>query len=229
MNELWFIFHNLIIFLFLLYALKRGKLFLVCFIAFQGILANLFVIKQIQLFSFNVTTSDVYAVASILGLNLVREYYGKKTANLAITLGLFLMLFFVLMGQFQIFYTPSQYDWSQNAYATIFSSSPRIVFCSIAVFFCVQKLDLFLFSFLKNFFKNRFLYPRILSSLIFSQLIDTILFSYLALYGLVQSIFDIILFSFLVKMTIAVISSAFIFFIKSTFFKNHNFYETTNV
>ena len=62
MNELIFLFHILLVLSFVLGALRLGKNALLSLLALQAILANLFVVKQISLFGFAVTCSDVFAI-----------------------------------------------------------------------------------------------------------------------------------------------------------------------
>lgn len=209
MNELLFFSHILLVVAFALIALRLGKTALIAFIALQGILANLFVVKQMSLFGFSVTCSDVFAIGGILSLNLLQEYFGKDSAKMAVRISLASLLFFAVMSQFNLFYAPTPFDSTHNAFLTIFSSTPRIVVASIATFYIVQQWDIRFFSFLKGRFPL-----RVAISLVFSQFIDTVLFSFLGLYGLVESIFDIILISFLVKCVIIATSSPFVMFSK---------------
>ena len=69
----------------------------------------------------------------------------------------------------------------------------------MVVFFVVQQFDVRLFAALQRFFKGQKLPLRLALSLIVSQTLDTVLFSFLGLYGLVSALSDIILVSLLVK------------------------------
>jgi queuosine precursor transporter len=207
MNELLFFAHIFIVIGFLMLALRRGKEALFAFISIMAILANFFVLKQIGFFSFTITCSDVFAVGAILGLNFLQEYFGREEAKKAITLSFFAMVFFVIMANIHLLYTPSPYDSFHSAYATLLKPSFRLISASLLVFFIVQKLDVIFFSFLKKAFQSRLLPIRLFISLFFSQLIDTVLFSFLGLYGLVQALFDILLISFLVKMAVILLST----------------------
>ena len=82
MNELFFLLHIITIVAFALGALYIGKNALIVLVAMQSVLANLFVIKQMTFLGFNVTCADVFAVGTILTLNLLQEYYGEKITNL---------------------------------------------------------------------------------------------------------------------------------------------------
>lgn len=209
MNELIFLLHIGLVVAFLFLSLRLGERALIGFGALQGVLANLFVLKQIRLFGFAVTATDVFAIGAILSLNLLQEYYGKESAKQAIRLSFVSLLFFFAMSQIHLLYLPTPADGTQGAFLTLFSSTPRIIFASIATFYLVQQFDLRFFSLLKGS-----LPLRVALSLLVSQLIDTVAFSFFGLYGLVESVFDIILVSFLMKTILIAISSPFVAFSK---------------
>lgn len=214
MNEILFFAHILVVFGFALIALKLGKEALTAWISLQAVLANLFVLKQMTFFGFHITCSDVFAIGSILGLNLLREYFGKESALKALWICFSSMIFFVAMSQFHLFYNPSSFDTTQEAYLTILAPAPRLLLASLAVFFIVQQIDLYLFGALKQKLTNLPLVARNALSLTSSQLLDTVLFSFLGLWGLVSSLWDIIIVSFLVKLIIIACSSPIISFSK---------------
>lgn len=198
MNEMIFFLHILAVMAFVFAALKLGKTALISMVALQAVLANLFVVKQTVLFGFSVTCSDVFSVGSILALNLLQEYFGKDEAAKAVKISFLSLIFFALMSQIHLFYTPAPFDLSQEGFLSIFSSTPRIIIASIAVFYFVQRVDLVFFGWLLK----RGVPLRLGISLIVSQFLDTFLFSFAGLYGLVASLFDIILISYLVKLLI---------------------------
>jgi len=204
-----FLSHILVVIAFVLVSLRLGKSALISVIALQGVLANLFVVKQMSLFGFAVTCSDVFAIGCILSLNLLQEYFGKEAAKQATRVSLIALLFFAFASQIHLLYAPTPFDHTQTAFSTIFSASPRLIFASIFTFYLVQKFDVRFFGFLKGR-----LPIRIAISLVMSQLLDTVLFSFLGLYGFVESIFDIILVSFLIKCLIIAVSSPFVAFSK---------------
>lgn len=214
MNEFLFFTHILLVVGFVLGALRLGQGALTALIVLQAVLANLFVVKQMSLLGFTVTCSDVFAVGGILGLNLLQEYFGKEAALRAVKISFLNMIFFIVMAQMHLWYMPSAGDTTHGAFSLILSATPRIVIASVAVYFLVQKLDIVLFIWLKKIFNGSQLPLRIGISLILTQCIDTVLFSFLGLYGLVSSIFDVIVMSFSIKCLIIFCSTPFIAFSK---------------
>lgn len=209
MNESIFFIHIFLVIAFILAALRLGKSALIASLTLQGVFANLFVMKQMKLFGFSVTCSDVFVIGSLLSLNLLQEFFGKQSAKQAVKISFAALLFFALMSQIHLLYSPNDFDQTHTAFLTLFSSSLRLVFASLLTFFLVQQFDIRLFSLLKGK-----LPIRIALSLLSSQLLDTTLFTFLGLYGLVESIFDIILVSFLVKCVVIATSAPFTAFSK---------------
>ena len=200
MNETLFLAQIIVVIAFGYVALKIGKSALTAWICLQAVLANLFVLKQISLLGFDVTCGDVFAVGGIFGLNLLREYGGKDAAKQALKCCFFLMLFFVAMAQLHLLYQPNTHDTSQSAFEAILSSSPRLLCASLIAFFVSQAIDLRLFSLLKERSPSLPLSVRNGISLISAELLDTLLFSVLGLWGLVANLTDIIVLSFLIKL-----------------------------
>jgi hypothetical protein len=169
------------------------------------VLANLFVVKQTELFGLHVTCSDVFAIGGILGLNLLQELHGASAAKTANRTGLLIMLFFFCMIQIHLLYLPSRFDETQFAYVRILASSPRIMAASCFVYFLVQRFDIFWLRILQKWVSS--LGVRLICSLFVSQALDTLLFSLLGLYGVVASLGSIIVMSFLIKCVVIACSS----------------------
>lgn len=200
MNELIFFGHIFSVVFLTFMALRIGRDALIVLTVLLAMLANFFVLKQMLLFGWNVTCSDVFAVGSILSLNLLQEHFGKETATRTTTLCFFGMAFFGLMSKIHLLYTPSPSDYSQLSYLTLLSPTPRLLLASLLSFYLVQRFDVFFFAFLrKRYLGWRW---RQILSLVTSQLLDTLLFSFLGLYGLVDSLTSILVVSFLIKVMV---------------------------
>ncbi len=202
MNESIFFLHIFLVVGSALFALRLGKEALFVFVALQVICANLFVVKQMRLFGCFVTCSDVFAVGAILGSNLIQEYYGRAEARRSIWISFGSMFFFMAMSYVHLAYMPLFSDRTHEAFSLIFSHSLRIVLASISVYAFVQFLDVSLFGWFKSLLKQKYLPLRIGMSLVITQGIDTVLFSFLGLYGIVISVLDVMIVSFFVKCVI---------------------------
>jgi hypothetical protein len=199
MNELLFFAHVILVAISSLWVLRYGKSGLIALIALEAVLANVFVVKQVVLFGLHVTCSDVFIVGSLLSLNLLQEFYGKEAAQKGTKISFFAMFFFLAMTKVHLLYAPSMFDQTQSSFMNIFSQTPRLIVASMAVFFIAQSFDVRFFGFLKKRVGYWPLSARMGISLIISQTLDTVLFSFLGLYGAVASIEDIIVMSLVIK------------------------------
>lgn len=214
MNEGLFLLQVFLVMAFGFVALRMGQATLTAWVAFQAVLANLFALKEICFFGLYVICSDIFTIGSVLGLNLLREYFGTDSSKKALWACFFIMGFFVIMGQFHLFYQPSPLDTTQSAYAAILSPTPRLLTASLTSFLIVQHFDLRLFGALKKNWSEVPLTLRNAVSLTISQLLDTVLFTFLGLWGHVSHLFDVILISFQVKLLIIALMSPLIHFSK---------------
>lgn len=199
MNELLFAIHILVISLFLIIAAKFGKNSLLIFIVLCALLANLFVVKQLDLFSLSVVAGDVFSVGSIVGIIFLQKRFGKEAAKEAAKLSFFALIFFTVMAKVQIAYLPNSFDFVQKSFETIFSLSWRVIAASIASFWVAQRVAAWTVAWME---RAHFLWGALVA-VFFSELVDTLLFSFLALSGVAGSIFSVIIFSFCIKMVTA--------------------------
>lgn len=177
---------------------KLGQTALAVFVVLEAVLANLFVLKQIELFGLYVTASDSFIIGSMIGLALYQEYFGKQ-ASKALTLVTFGSLFFVTaLSWLHLQLSPSVHDLSQPHYQFIFAQTPRLAISSLVSYFLASRADIALFQYLKSSTSWKF-HNRALVTTLVSQAIDTIVFSFLALYGILDNLLHIILFSFIIK------------------------------
>ncbi len=197
-NELVFFLYVAIIAAFTAIASRLGKEALIGWMGLELILANFFILKQVDLFHFTVTASDAFAVGAFLTLNIIQERFGKEEASRSSIVSLFMQGSFVILSLAHLAYKPSASDWSHDAYALLLTPAPRIVISSLLVFFIAQRIDIWLFNKIKE--RTSLSFPvRSSVTMLFSQGVDTLLFTLFALSGMAASLTDIMLFSYTVK------------------------------
>lgn len=210
MNEPIFFIQTTIISFVTLGALTIGPSCLTACIAVNALLANLFVLKQITLFGFSATASDTFMVGSLFGLQLLQERYGKRLAQQAVITSFFLLTFYTIMSYLHLLYIPTLYDTTHTHFYALLQFMPRITIASIAVYTVVSYFDTYLFAFFKQLLKNQYMLLRTTICIIIVQLADTVLFSFLGLYGLVEHVWHIIFISFTIKMITILITRPFV-------------------
>ncbi len=212
MNELIFIIHTIIIALFSLGSLALGCGALVAFVCSCCILANLFVVKQITLFGLSATCADAFTVGATIGLNLLQEYFGKEIAKKTIWINFFLLIFYAIVSQIHLVYTPHTADTMHLHFMPLLGLMPRIVIASFSVYLISQMADYYLYGFLKKAFHEKYIVFRNYASIGLCQLLDTILFSFLGLYGIIDNIWEVIIISYIIKIVSILIATPFISF-----------------
>ena len=213
-NETIFLLQIITIVISCLIALRLGKEALIALIVLQAILANLFISKEISLFSMCITCTDAYAVGAGFALNLLQEYYGKTITKRTIWISFFILLFYLVMSQFQLWYYPLS-PTAHHHFVFILSIMPRLIGASVVTYIISQYIDYSVYKTLKRRFHNRLFILRNYGSLIISQTVDTILFSSLGLYGVMHNIGHIIAMSLIIKFLTIILGAPLISLLRS--------------
>lgn len=214
MNCVILLFHVATICGLTLATLRFGKEFLIAWLSILSVAMNLFILKQITLFGLSVTSSDALAVGYLLGLNLIQEFFGKKIARKTIWISFFTSSAFVFLSQIALFYLPNEYDLAQSHFLFLFTPMPRIVLASLFSFLAIQLIDISFFGYLAKRTGGKYLTGRISASLLLSQTLDTLLFSFLGLFGVVEKLGHVIVLSLAIKGIVILISTPFVFISK---------------
>lgn len=202
MNELIFILYTSAVTLAALAALYLGKEALIGLVCVKVVLMNLFVLEEIKLFSLSATAADALAVGAALTLNLINEYYGRVETERAIKASVFCSLFYMLVSFLHLLYVPAPLDIYYAHFKAVLSVAPRIIIASFISYSIAQKVEAYLYAFLKNSrLKNYFILRNYLSASL-TQLLDTVLFSFLGLYGILHNLWQIILVAYTIKLLI---------------------------
>jgi uncharacterized integral membrane protein (TIGR00697 family) len=135
------------------------------------------------------TLGNILFGSTFLITDILSENHGRKDASRAVIISTMCSVFFVLISQMWLLYTPSESDWASGAIHTIFSSTPRIVCASLGVYLISQLTDVWLYhkwwDWCRKHFKDshKGLWIRNNGSTMISQLINTSLYTLLAFWG----------------------------------------------
>lgn len=210
MNELLFLFHTSLVSASAVFALKWGQAALICFIALQTILANLFVTKTIALFGMTATGADAYIIGSVFGFHLLQEYFGRDKVKHVIWISFALLIFYTLMTQVHLAYVPHATDFAHPYFKNLLSIMPRLTIASLVSYIIVTQCDYRLYSLLRKKLNGKYLVLRNLSCAATTQLLDTILFSLLGLYGVIANLGQIIIVSYSIKLIALFMTTPFL-------------------
>lgn len=183
-----------------------GKTGLYCLSAIATVLANIEVLILVNAFGAEQTLGNVLFASTFLITDILSEYESKKAANKAVFIGVCASLFFLLLSQSWLMYVPNENDTMSEAIHSVFSSTPRMLISSLAVYAVSQVFDVWLyhkwwaFTEKKCGNRKRFLWLRNNGSTLISQIINTLLFTVLAFYGTydIQTLFSIFLSSYII-------------------------------
>ena len=167
---------------------RLGQGGLTAWIAILSLLANLFVLKQIDLLGLNATASDIFAIGNLLALNLLQEKYGRQATQSAIWTSFSCLLFFVIMSQIHLHYEPSLYDNSQNSYALILAATPRMMIASLFTFLVIDQFDSRFYGYMRQRLPQVSMILVSAMTMCISQTLDSILCNTLGLFGVVEII-----------------------------------------
>lgn len=222
-NELIFILHTAWIIGATCAALYAGREALITLICLESVLSNLMISKQMTLLGMHTICTDVFTIGSIIGLSLIQEVFGKATAKKTIMINFCMLVFYLISSNLHVLYAPNDFDTMHDLFAILFRPMPRIIIASMIVYYIVQLFDTWLFGKLKEQFGEMSLSHRLLVCTSASQLLDTVLFTFGALYGNVASVMHIIIVSFVIKMISIILCAPSIAWIRSFIpVKNHD-------
>jgi uncharacterized integral membrane protein (TIGR00697 family) len=146
------------------------------------ILANTLGTKITSLFGVRVSAGIFFVPLLFLITDVISEVHGKKKATEFVLISIAVLVFTLIMAYFAI-KMPANPTWgNQAAFASVFGSSLRMIIASVIAFAISQFHDVWSFHFWKQKTKGKYLWLRNNLSTAVSQLIDTILFMFIAFY-----------------------------------------------
>ena len=189
------------------------------FTVLATITANIEVLILIDAFGFEQTLGNVLFASTFLITDILSEVYGKKEANKAVNIGIFTSALFLVFSQLWLLYIPSQNDFIFSHIESVFSNTPRLIFASLAVYAISQKLDVWAYHKWwaltdKRFgAHDKFLWLRNNGSTMISQLLNAMLFTFTAFWGVheVSTILSIAFTSYAIYFIVALLDTPIVY------------------
>jgi queuosine precursor transporter len=191
-----------------------GKTGLLAWIPLATILANIQVLKTVELFGFQATLGNIAYASTFLVTDILSENYGKRDARRAVWLGFFSLLAMTVIMNLAITFRPAPDDFAQESLATIFSLMPRLALASFTAFALAQLHDVWAFHLWKKFFPaKRWLWLRNNASTLVSQLLDTSVFVAIAFIGIHSGavLVEIFWTTYILKVVVAALDTPFVY------------------
>ena len=189
---------------------KYGKEYIIgCFVGLI-VIANVLANKIVDFLYWAIPAGVIVYSSSFLLTDILAEFYNKRDAKRAVWIGFFVNLILVVSILIAI-YLPSASLWTgQESFVLILGNTWRIVVASLVAYILSQSHDVWSFCFWKKKTRGKALWFRNNASTIVSQIIDTIVFSFIAFYGLFP-IIRIIIGHLIIKIVIAILDTPFIY------------------
>lgn len=215
MNELLWLGMLVTNFLAILLAYRLfGKLGLYIWIPIAAIVANIQVVKYVELVGMTATLGNIVYASSFLVTDILSENYGRKEANRAVAVGFASLITMVVLMNLALLFEPHPTDQAHPHLDAIFSLMPRITLASLVAYVVSQYHDVWAYSFWRRKLPGpqRIWIRNNLSTLV-SQLIDSVVFTFAAFYGLVPwpVLLEIVLTTYVLKAVVAVADTPLVY------------------
>lgn len=168
--------------------------------------SNVMAVKLVDIFGFTWFDAGtiVFPIAYMLG-DVLTEIWGFKTAKKVIYLTFVCNLFMTLSTYVGVYIPSPEYMADvENAYATIFMSTPRILVASFVAFICGELTNAKVMVVIKRLTRGKFLFVRTILSSAAGYVFDTGLFVVLAFAGTVpvRDVVSMIVIQYFVKLAV---------------------------
>ncbi len=207
-----------------------GKAGLQIAIATAIILANLQGPKLTVIFGLQTSLGVIFYSSIFFATDVLSENYGKAAANKAVRMGFVVSVVVLLMLSLALLYLPSNKPETaafsasiHDAFATIVNFTPRFIFGSLLAYYISQHFDVWAFHKIRSITGERWLWLRNNLSTMTSQVVDTLIFSLVTWWGIVDLRTALALGAakYIFKVAIAMIDTLFIYWARHSFRHRH--------
>ena len=191
-----------------------GRVGLYVWTAIAVIVANIQVVKFIEVFGLVATLGNVVYATSFLVTDILSENYGRRAARRAVSFGFLSLIALVVLMNVALLFTPDVSDEAHPHLAAIFTLLPRIALASLIAYGVSQYHDVWAYHFWKRRFPAaRKIWLRNNLSTLVSQLIDSVVFSVAAFAGMVEIrvLIEIVITTYVIKAVVAVADTPLVY------------------
>lgn len=201
-----------------------GRQGLLACIVLAILLSNLQGPKLTTILGFQTSLGVIFYSGIFFATDLLSEKYGRMQANRAVIIGFAVSVIAVLMLSIGLEFQPTTDPETaamsndiQNSFATILNFTPRFVFGSLLAYLISQTFDVWFFHFIKKRTHGRHLWLRNNLSTMSSQIIDTLIYSLVVWWGVVElsTAIQLGIVKYGFKLAIAAFDTPFIYWARS--------------
>lgn len=193
-----------------------GKEGIIGWMGIASILANLLLIKSVNLFGISATLGNVLFASNFLATDMLTENYGYKEAKKGVKFGIAAVIIFMIVTQVALLYIPTSEDIAQSSFELLFSFIPRISLASISMFALSNFVDIRLYEWLRKKSNGKKMWLRNNLCTIICNGGENFLFYLIAFLGVMDigTILSIALSATIIEILIALCDTPFLYISK---------------
>ena len=166
-------------------------LFITCLL-----LANFIGLKAAELNGFAFSVAVFTYPLTFVIIDSIGKVYGKQASQHLINLGLFMLIITAILTFVSLELPAAARFTQEEAYQSIFGIAFRVLIASLIAYYFSHILDIYVFHKVDSLLKSKRIWLSSAASNVVGELLDTVLFMFLAFYGVYQD-------SLLVSITIS--------------------------
>lgn len=193
-----------------------GKEGIIGWMGIASILANLLLIKSIDVLGISATLGNVLFASNFLATDILTENYGHKEAKKGVRFGIIAVVVFMIVTQVALLYVPNSEDVAQSSFELLFSFVPRISLASISMFALSNIIDIRLYEWLRKKSNGKKMWLRNNICTIICNGGENFLFYIIAFLGVmdIETILTIALSATIIEVLIALCDTPFLYISK---------------
>lgn len=201
-----------------------GKEGIIGWMGIASILANLLLIKSVDVLGISATLGNVLFASNFLATDILTENYGYKEAKKGVRFGIISVIIFMIITQVALLYVPNSEDVAQSSFETLFSFIPRISIASTSMFALSNLVDIRLYEWLRKKSNGKKMWLRNNICTIICNGGENFLFYLMAFLGVMDigTILTIALSATIIEVLIALCDTPFLYISKKVKDKIYN-------
>lgn len=190
-----------------------GKEGLIGWMGIASILANLVLVKSVNLLGISATLGNVLFASNFLATDMLTENYGYKSAKKGVKFGILSVIVFVIVTQVALLFVPNAEDVAQSSFELLFGFIPRISLASISMFALSNFVDIRLYEWIRKKSNGKKLWLRNNVCTILCNGGENFLFYLIAFAGVMEMpvILSIALSATIIEVLIALCDTPFLY------------------
>ncbi|MGL1890596.1 MAG: queuosine precursor transporter [Spirochaetaceae bacterium] len=182
------------------------------------ITASFIAYKTIDIAGFYAPAGIIAYSITYLITDVISEIYGTKVSKSVVQMGFIVLLVSMVLSHVSRVLPAAPFWNDHEIFDSFIGTNSRIIIASVIAYIVSQYNDVWLFHFFKRLTNNKYLWLRSIGSTTISQIIDSILFIFIAFYSSIN-ILPMIMGQIIIKFSLAILLTPFLYLIRYSFLK----------